>query len=39
MENKIDKRKIYVPNLGDHRICMSAAVLALITGVKLLLKL
>ncbi len=26
------KKKIYVSNLGDHRICMSAAVLALITG-------
>ena len=35
---KIDKRKIYVPNLGDHRICMSATVLALITGVKTVIK-
>ena len=25
---------IKVPNLGDHRICMSATILALITGVK-----
>ncbi len=28
------KRKINVPNLGDHRICMSAFVLSLITGVE-----
>ena len=26
------KKKIYVSNLGDHRICMSAAVFGLITG-------
>ena len=26
--------KIEVPNLGDHRICMSAAVLSLVTGIK-----
>jgi len=26
--------KIYVPNLGDHRICMSALILSLLTGVK-----
>ena len=25
---------IKVPNLGDHRICMSAAILSLVTGVK-----
>ena len=25
---------IFVPNLGDHRICMSATILSLITGVK-----
>ena len=31
IENK--KNKILVPNLGDHRICMSAQVLSLITGV------
>ena len=30
--NTKDKKKIYVSNLGDHRICMSAAVLGLITG-------
>ena len=37
-EIRIDKRKIYVPNLGDHRICMSATILALITGVKTVIK-
>ena len=26
--------KIMVPNLGDHRICMSAAILSLVTGIK-----
>ena len=33
--NKINltKTKINVPNLGDHRICMSVAVLSLITGI------
>ena len=29
-----DNKKIIVPNLGDHRICMSAAVLGLVTGIK-----
>ena len=28
------KQKIFVPNLGDHRICMSAQILSLITGIK-----
>ena len=28
------KRKIFVPNLGDHRICMSAFILGVLTGVK-----
>ena len=28
------KKKINVPNLGDHRICMSAFILALLTGAK-----
>ena len=28
------KKKINVPNLGDHRICMSSFVLALLTGAK-----
>ena len=27
-------KTIYVPNLGDHRICMSSFVLALLTGAK-----
>jgi 3-phosphoshikimate 1-carboxyvinyltransferase len=27
-------RKIKVPNLGDHRICMSAVILSLVTGIK-----
>ena len=30
----IAKTKIKVPNLGDHRICMSAVVLSLVTGIK-----
>ena len=25
-------RKINIPNLGDHRICMSSFILALLTG-------
>jgi len=32
IENK--NKKINVPNLGDHRICMSAVILSLITGIK-----
>ena len=28
------KKIINVPNLGDHRICMSSFILALLTGVK-----
>ena len=32
------KKKIYVPNLGDHRICMASFVLAILTGAKLRLK-
>ncbi len=27
-------KKIFVPNLGDHRICMSSTVLSLVTGIK-----
>ena len=27
-------KKIFVPNLGDHRICMSSTVLSLITGIE-----
>ena len=30
----IEKKKIIVPSLGDHRICMSTFVLAILTGVK-----
>ena len=30
----IMKKKILVPSLGDHRICMSTFVLAILTGVK-----
>ena len=32
IENK--NKKINVPNLGDHRICMATLILSLITGVK-----
>ncbi len=32
IENK--NKKIKVPNLGDHRICMSSTVLSLATGIK-----
>ena len=28
------KKKIFVPNLGDHRICMASFVLAILTGAK-----
>ena len=31
---KASNVKIKVPNLGDHRICMSAAILSLATGIK-----
>ena len=31
---KKKNKKISVPNLGDHRICMSTQILALITGIK-----
>ena len=30
----VRNRKIYVPNLGDHRICMSSFILSILTGVK-----
>ena len=30
----ITKKRIYVPNLGDHRICMSSFILAILTGAK-----
>ena len=29
-----DNKKIYVPNLGDHRICMSTFILSILTGAK-----
>jgi 3-phosphoshikimate 1-carboxyvinyltransferase len=32
IENK--NKRIIIPNLGDHRICMSAVILSLITGIK-----
>ena len=32
IENK--NKSIYVPNLNDHRICMSTTIFALITGIK-----
>ena len=28
-----NNKKINVPNLGDHRICMSAQILSLVTGI------
>ena len=31
---KAKDKKINVPNLGDHRICMAAFILALLTGIK-----
>ncbi len=30
----VNKKNILVPNLGDHRICMSSFVLAAVTGIK-----
>ena len=30
----INKKKIIVPNLGDHRICMSVFILSTLTGIK-----
>ena len=32
IENK--NKQINVPNLGDHRICMSSTILSLVTGIK-----
>ena len=29
-----NKKKIFIPSLGDHRICMSAFILAVLTGIK-----
>ena len=31
-------KKILVPNLGDHRICMSSFILAILTGAKIKIK-
>ena len=31
---KMNDKKIIVPNLGDHRVCMSSFILSLITGVQ-----
>ena len=31
-------KRINVPNLGDHRICMSSFILALLTGAKIKIK-
>ena len=28
------ERNIFVPNLGDHRICMSVFILSILTGAK-----
>jgi 3-phosphoshikimate 1-carboxyvinyltransferase len=33
-----ENKKILVPNLGDHRICMSAFILAVLTGAKTIIK-
>ena len=35
---KANNKKIFVPSLGDHRICMSSFVLATLTGAKLKIK-
>ena len=32
--SKVKERKISVPNLGDHRICMSTFILSVLTGTK-----
>ena len=39
-KGKIDtkNKKIHVPKLGDHRICMSAFILAAVTGIKTVIK-
>lgn len=33
-----ERKKIFVPNLGDHRICMSSVILAALTGARLKIK-
>ena len=30
----VSNKKIFVSNLGDHRICMSAFILGILTGIK-----
>ena len=39
-DNEIEflKKKIKIPNLGDHRICMSAFILSLLTGATAIIK-
>ena len=32
------EKNIFVPNLGDHRICMSAFILGILTGAKTIIK-
>ena len=34
----VKRKKIFVPNLGDHRICMSSVILAVLTGARLQIK-
>ena len=34
----VKKNKVIVPNLGDHRICMSAFILGILTGAKTTIK-
>ena len=31
---EIKNKKINIPNLGDHRICMATQVLSLVTGIR-----
>ncbi len=33
-----ENKKIFIPNLGDHRICMSSFILAILTGAKIKIK-
>ena len=35
---KAENKKILVPNLGDHRICMSSVILAILTGANAFIK-
>ena len=36
--DRCKSKKIIVPNLGDHRICMSSFILAVLTGAKTIIK-